>query len=313
MACEFEICFPGARYPQGTELAMEALDLVETLEEQLSYFRPTSELNRINLLAGDGPVEVEEGLFELLRLAMEIHAETQGAYDITAAPLWEVWGFARRLGEIPSDAALDEARSRVGSQWIELDCARRTVRFQKPGMKLNLGSIGKGYALDRCVEHLLAGGMKDFLLHGGQSSVVARGSSAERSETESPADWEIGLTNPGQPGHRLGLVHLANRALGTSGGQFQSFRYRGRRYGHVLDPRTGWPAEGVLLATVLAPTAAVADALSTAFYVLGWEQSAVLCRSRPERGLIMAVSEAGRGVRLQRVGVGEEEFLVQTE
>ena len=111
MACEFEVRFPAERYPQGTESALETLDLVETLEEQLSFFRPTSELSRVNLLAANEAVEVTLPLFHLLRMAQTLYEETQGAYDVTSTPLWEAWGFARRAGKIPSDAQLAEAQA----------------------------------------------------------------------------------------------------------------------------------------------------------------------------------------------------------
>jgi FAD:protein FMN transferase len=312
MACEFEVRFPAGRCEHGTQFALEALDRVEALEEQLSYFRPDSELNRINLLAAEEPVEVAPPLFDLLRQAMTLYEETQGAYDITAAPLWEAWGFARRAGAIPSDAQLAEARSRVGGHLVELDAARRTVRFRQPGVRLNLGSIGKGRALDVCAEQLLAMGMADFLLHGGQSSVLARGSPTldpPRGTESAEQLWEIGVCHPGQPGRRLGVVRLRDRALGTSGGQFQSFRHRGRRFGHILDPRSGRPAEGALSTTVVAPTAALADALSTAFYVMGPDRSLDYCRTHPEIGAVLVCpAPHGKDVEVRTAGLGEEEL-----
>jgi thiamine biosynthesis lipoprotein len=313
MACEFEVRFPADRYPQGTESALAALDQVDALEEQLSYFRPTSQLSRINVLAADGPVEVEPTLFDLLQLAATLHRETEGAYDITSAPLWEAWGFARRKGEIPSDAQLAEARSQVGGQWIELDPERRTVRFLRPGMRINLGSIGKGYALDVAAERLRASGVADFLFHGGQSSVLARGLQLAPTKNDRSASrrWEIGIRHPGQAGRRLGVVRLHDRALGTSGGQFQSFRHRGRRYGHILDPRTGWPVEGVLSATVVAPTAAMADALSTAFYVMGPDLALDYCKRYPDVGAVL-VSPGPHGgtVEIHTAGLGKDVLVM---
>ena len=196
MACEFEVRFPAERYRQGTEAALEALDVVERLEAELSYFQPGSEISRINALAGDGPVEVSPALFELLGLAMTLYEETEGAYDITATPLWEAWGFARRAGEIPSDAQLAEARARVGGRLVELDAQRHTIRFRRPGMRINLGSIGKGHALDVASQRLTELGVADFLFHGGQSSVLARGFRAPDLPDERPPElrhWEIGI------------------------------------------------------------------------------------------------------------------------
>jgi len=312
MACEFEVRFPAERCQQGTESALAALDLIEAWEEEISYFRPTSQLSRVNLLAAEESVEVSPPLFELLRLAMTLHAETQGAYDVTSAPLWEAWGFARRAGEIPTPAQLAEAQSRVGSHLVELDPTRRTVRFRQPGVRINLGSIGKGHALDMCGQRLLGLGMADFLLHGGQSSVLARGLRSPGLPAGSPSTlrcWEIGIRDPRQPSRRLGIVRLHDRSLGTSSGQFQSFRHQGRRYGHILDPRSGWPAEGVLAATVVAPTAALADALSTAFYVMGADQSLDYCRTHPEIGAVLVCPGPGDGrVEVHTAGLDDGEF-----
>jgi len=314
MASEFEVCFSPERCGDGVDFALESLDLVETLEEQLSFFQPASQIGKINCLAAHEPVEVEPWLFDLLRSATELCRETQGAYDITSSPLWEAWGFARRDGKIPSDAQLAEARRCVGSQFVELDPQQRTIRFCKPGMKINLGSIGKGYALDICGERLVALGMTDYLLHGGQSSVLARGvsapDSAPRHDT-APGPWEVGIRHPRQPGHRLGVARLRNRGLGTSGGRFQSFRHRGRRYGHILDPRSGWPVEGVFSTTVLAPTAALADALSTAFHVMGPRQSLEYCRSHPEIGLVMVCpATKGGDVELHVAGLDDKDVVI---
>ena len=306
MACEFEICLPAVEPSDATDRALEALELVDALEDQLSVFRLSSEISRINLLAAHGPVEVEPRLFDLLGQAMQLYRETQGAYDITAGPLWEAWGFARRAGAIPSPGQLAEAQARVGGQSVQLDPERKTIFFNRPGIKLNLGSIGKGYAVDRCTERLLADGVRDFLLHGGNSSVLAHGCRdvstphAPREEErhaerdEYVGGWTVGIRDPLRGGRRLGEIRLQDRALGTSGAQFQSFRHRGKRYGHILDPRTGWPAEGVLSATVLAPTAAWADALSTAFYVLGPAWAEDYCRQHPELAAILICPAAGQ-------------------
>ncbi|MBN1396182.1 MAG: FAD:protein FMN transferase [Pirellulales bacterium] len=292
MACRFEVCYPERRCKDCARAALKALDLVDSLESQLSYFRPTSVIAEINRSAADGPVEVEPWLFGLLVLAKKLHAETSGAYDVASAPLWEAWGFARRKGKIPDDDQLADALAKVGAERIELDAAGRTVRFPAPGMKINLGGIGKGYALDECCRLLLDSGMEDFLLHGGRSSVLARGFLERGADAAARRCWEVGVADPRRAEKRLGIVRLVDRALGTTSIQFQSFRHRGRRYGHVIDPRTGRPAEGVLSTTVTTPTAALADALSTAFHVMGPAASLDYCRVHPEIGMVMVC--AGR-------------------
>jgi thiamine biosynthesis lipoprotein len=150
---------------------------------------------------------------------------------------------------------------------------------------------------------MLAAGMTRFLLHGGQSSVLARGDA-----------WEVGLRNPVRPKQRLGVIRLSDRALGTSGIQFQAFRHEGRRYGHLLDPRTGWPVEGVLSTTVLAPTAALADALSTALFVIGPDKSADYCKRHPELGaVIVAEGPNGRVGELTVTGLGPDELTLGSD
>ncbi|MCE5267332.1 MAG: FAD:protein FMN transferase [Planctomycetaceae bacterium] len=306
MASEFEVCFPADEYEDGTRLALQSLDAVDAVEEELSFFRPESVVSRINRLAAAGPVAVEPQMFALLKQASDLCAETGGAYDITSAPLWQAWGFARRAGQIPSAAELAQAQSCVGGHRLELDPGRQTVRFRQPGMKISLGSIGKGYALDVCSERLLESGMTNFLIHGGQSSVLAHGVNRR-------SDWAIGVCHPHHIGERLATVRLRNRALGTSSSQFQSFRHEGRRYGHILDPRTGQPAEGVLSVTVTAPTAAMADALSTAFYVLGPERSLEYCRRYPDVSMFMVCpARVGEKVEIVTVGFRADELVMVT-
>jgi thiamine biosynthesis lipoprotein len=309
MACEFEVRFNAGQYEHDTETALEVLDLVETLEDQMSVFRQTSEICHINRTAGREPVKVEPGLFELLELAVRLHGETQGAFDITAGPLSEVWGFARRAGAVPTDEQLAEALRCVGSHLLQLDPERKTIRFGRQGVRLNLGSIGKGYALDRCAERLHQAGIEDFLLHGGHSSVLGRGS--QRWPRHVPPDdpswgWLVGLRHPLRPRRRLAEIRLRDQALATSGSRLQSFVHRGRRYGHILDPRSGRPAEGVLSTTVIAPTAALADALSTAFYVMGPQLALDYCRTRPEIGGVLVCPAHGHGgFEIRTTGLAE--------
>lgn len=292
MACQFEFLFNAGQYPLATEAAMAALDLVDQLEDQLTVYRPHSEISRLNVQAADGPVVVESRLFALLELAVQLHRDTQGAYDITAAALSNLWGFTRRRGAIPDSQALLEARALVGSDQLLLDAQDRTVRFARPGLAINLGSIGKGYALDRCADHFADYQIRDFLLHGGHSSVLARGSQAGEG---ADGGWWIGIRHPLRPDRRLGQIRLHDQALATSGSGTQFFMHEGRRYGHILDPRSGWPAEGVLSASVIAPTAAEADALATAFYVMGPQQAGDYCQSRPAIGALLLCPGARHG------------------
>ncbi|HEV7226324.1 MAG TPA: FAD:protein FMN transferase [Pirellulales bacterium] len=307
MACQFEAILNAGQYSQANETVMAALDLVDRLEDQLTVYRETSEIMRTNREAATGPVPLEQGLFALLQRAVELHSETDGAFDITSGPLTKVWGFYRRQGAIPGEAELAEALSRVGSQFLQLDPQAQTIRFLKPGMELNLGAIGKGHALDRAAETMFAAGVHDFLWHGGQSSILARGSQA--TQTADRPGWLVGVRHPLLPERQIVEVCLHDRALGTSGAGTQFFRHRGRRYGHLLDPRSGRPAEGVISATVLAPTAADADALATALYILGPEQALAWCEGRGEIGMLMFVGGgSGKGVELVTAGLADQQW-----
>lgn len=322
MACRFEVLLVAGQYEGGTAASLEALDLVESLERQMTVFRQDSEISRLNRDCADGPVEVEPRLFELLELAIDLSEETDGAFDVTSAPLWRAWGFGQRAGRVPSDEELAQARQNVGSHLLELDSERRTLRFRHRGVELNLGGIGKGYALDRAAEILAAAGINDFLMHGGQSAILGRGSTVTtgggtcmmpvaRGRDAGTVGWVVGVRHPTQRNSRLAELRLRDRALGTSGSATQYFRHKGRRYGHILDPRTGQPAEGVLSVTVVAPTAAVADALSTAFYVVGPDGALEYCRSRPEIAAVLVVpARRGSGIEVRSIGLEEEDLRI---
>ena len=307
MACEFQILLNAGQHPGATEAALDAMDLVERLEDQLSWFRDTSELTRINRTAAESPVVVERRLFQLLAEAISLSEQTHGAFDITAAPLWKLWGFHRREGKMPAEADIQQALSRTGSRQIRLDAGAWTIQFADEGVEINLGAIGKGYAVDRCSEQLLAAGVDDFLIHGGQSSMLARGSRAGLSAGE--PSWTIALRHPFKPDQRLAEIHLRDRALGTSGSGNQFFHFGGKRYGHVLDPRTGQPADSLLSATVLAPTATQADALATAFFVMGLDASVEFCQSRPEIGaLLVSAGEQAGSMELTAIGINQSDW-----
>ena len=272
MACRFEVTLPG-EHGHDVPAAREGLDEVDRIESALTVFRDTSDLVRLNRAASDGPVPVDENLFALLLLCRQLHADTGGAFDVTSTPLSRCWGFLRREGRLPSKEEIDCARARVGMDGVALDETARTVRFRRPGMELNLGSIGKGYALGRVETLLRRRGVSDALVSAGGSSVLALGGDDE--------GWVVDLRSRQVKRDRLARLRLRDAALGTSGAGEQFVEMGGTRYGHVLDPRTGFPASGVLSASVVAGQPALADALSTAFLVGGPELARRYCDDHP--------------------------------
>jgi thiamine biosynthesis lipoprotein len=282
MATTFEILLPYGT-PTALPASCSALDLIDQLEERLSVYRPDSELSQINRLAGAGQVPVEADLFELLQQAARLTVETQGAFDITAGPLIKAWGFYQRRQRIPSARQRAEVLRRVGMHKVLLDADKRRVRFDVPGVEMNLGSIGKGYALDRAAELLRQDwGLWSALLHAGHSSVYALG-----TPPDDIRGWPVGICHPWDAKRRLAVLRLRDQALGTSAATYQHLVYCGRKLGHILDPRTGWPAEGIASASVIAPTAAQADALATAFFILGVASAEHYCASHPDVGAVL--------------------------
>jgi thiamine biosynthesis lipoprotein len=200
---------------------------------------------------------------------------------------------------VPDEAERALALSRVGMQHVEMDEHRRTVRYHRPGLEINLGSIGKGYALDR-MGHLLAKRWKisAMLLHGGSSSVYAKGDPHRDGR-----GWRVRIRHPWMRDRVLAQVWLRDQALGTSAATFQYLEHEGKKLGHILDPRTCWPASGLASVSVVAPTAAEADALSTAFYVGGIDVARRWCESHPHTGAILLPEGSARPVVIGKVSV----------
>jgi len=294
---EFLLCGDAEGYLRS--VAEEALDEVERLDEQLSVYNPTSEVSDINAHAAYEPVRVEPRLFKLLERAARLTAETDGAFDITVAPLVRCWGFLDGGKHVPSRAEIEKALRLVGMHNVELSPSDRTVRFAREGVAIDLGGIGKGYAIKCAAEIVREHGIGSALLHGGTSTIYAIGSPPDAEA------WSVGIVNPlspGEPKERLAVVHLKDRALSVSSWTGKSVEAAGRRCGHILDPRTGRPAQGVLSAAVIGPSPTETDALSTAFCVLGEEKARAYCEKKPDIGVTLVI-ETEEKPRLIRCGL----------
>lgn len=287
MACRFEITFDAAD-ARCVAHAQAALNHIDSIEAQLTVFRDTSAIVHLNKHAAYEPVVCERALVDLLMQCQELSSQSEGAFDITSTPLSRCWGFLRREGQLPTPSEIECAREAVGMHHVALDASRSTVRFRTPGVELNLGAIGKGYALDCVATTLREVDVHNALLSAGRSSLVAIGG-RDRG-------WSVDIVSP-QLDCPIARVWLRNAALGTSGAGEQFTIVDGRRYGHVLDPRTGWPADGMLSASVVCSSAAAADALSTAFLVGGPALAARYCdRNAEVLALITPDDGSGRAL-----------------
>lgn len=272
MACRFEVTLPGDR-PDDIAAAREALGEADRLEDALSVFRETSEISRINRLAALAPLVVSDELFDLLARCRDLSVATGGAFDITSTPLSRCWGFLRREGRVPGDGEVAAARALVGPDRLVLDPMARSVALDRAGAALNLGAIGKGFAVQAIGASLWGRGVRNALVSAGGSSVIALGGP--------DAGWVVDVTASGPRRRHVARLRLRNAALGTSGAGEQYIEVGGRRYGHVIDPRTGRPSSGILSASVVTADAASADALATAFFVGGVELARRYCDAHP--------------------------------
>lgn len=247
MNCRFELVLEGERAESLRAAGEEALAEIESVERQLSAYDPESELFAINALGALRPVRVLPTTLAFLDQARALTERTQGAFDPTIGALIALW----RSGSEPTSESVAEAQAQSGWQNVLLDPETNSVQLALAGLQLNPGAIGKGWALDRARDILEEAGVARALLHGGTSSVVALGE-----------DWKVQVADGP-------VLTLSNQSLGVSAPSGRWAVFGERRYGHVLDPRTGWPVEAHAWAAVVAPSATEADALSTALLVRG--------------------------------------------
>jgi thiamine biosynthesis lipoprotein len=272
---------------RAAALLEAAYEEIERVEAALSTYRPTSEISRLNTTAAREQVITDPEVLDLIYQALGYSRLTGGAFDVTVGPLVKAWGFFRNVGHYPSPAELSEARARVGWEHVALDAGDRSIRFQIPGLELDLGGIGKGFALDCAARTLRRHGVKRALLGAGQSSYVAIGA------PPGARGWLITVPSPDDPARPMSTVPLRDQSLSTSGSNQQYFELDGRRYGHIIDPRTGQPVTGMIQVTVTAPTATDSDALSTALFVLGPERAAALIEGIPGAAALLVADRDG--------------------
>jgi thiamine biosynthesis lipoprotein len=269
-----------------------AFDRIRELDGILSDYKPDSELNRITRTAIDRAMPVSEDLFTVLRASQELAGATGGAFDITQAPLIQLWREARRTGRAPDAAALQDAARRAGFRKLHLDALQRTVRFDMTGMALDVGGIGKGYAASEAIEALNALGVRSAL-------VAVSGDLAFSDAPPGERGWRIGV-HAGDPAvvGVPGVLELTNAAVSTAGGSEQHADIGGRRYSHIIDSSSGIGLVDDITVTVVAPHGLEADGLDTAASVLGAERGLALIESRPgAAGLIIERTSGGTRVR----------------
>jgi len=276
MGCAYAIVAYGRDAAALPGIVDAAFDEVDRIDRLMSHYKPQSALSRLNREAAAGPVAVDPELFGLIAESLRYSRESDGAFDITVGPLMKAWGFFRGGGRVPGDDDLAELRGRVGYEHVVLDPAQKTIRFDRPGVELDLGGIAKGYAVDKAVELLRNRQVAAALVSAGGSTVFGLGAPPGK-----PA-WEVGIQDPVDPDATALTVRLKDRALSVSGSYEKSFEKDGVRYSHIMDPRAGRPVQGVLSVAVLTGDGTAGDALDDAFFVLGVSRSRVYLKRLPD-------------------------------
>jgi len=251
-----------------------AFDEVRRFDEMLSNYRADSEWSEVNRHAAEKPVKVSPELFQLLSACVAYSRESEGAFDITVGPLMKVWGFYKGSGHLPHRAEVAAALPNVGYRHIHLDAAAGTVWFDRSGVELDPGGIGKGYAVDRMVDVLKQQGVQIALVAGSDSSIYGMGA----PPTE-PRGWRVDIKNPWHQRQTAAEVFLKDMSMSTSGSYEKFFRAEGRIYAHIMDPRTGYPAQGSVSVSVVAPRTIDSEAWAKPYFVNGRQWAA---RHKPE-------------------------------
>ena len=279
---------PDAATASGASAA--AFARIARLDDSMSDYNPGSELMSLSRHAGGPPIRVSEDLFRVLEKSQALARRTGGAFDITAGPVIRLWRRARRRSELPEAIELAQARALVGYKLLRLDPARRTAQLLKPGMQLDLGGIAKGFAADEALATLKKQGIERAL-------VAAGGDIALGAPPPGKDGWRIGiapLQSPDAPPTHFLTLHDAG--VSTSGDAEQHVEIGGKRYSHIIDPRTGEALTGRSSVTVVAPNATASDSLATAASVLGLQQGLRLIKSIPGTGFY-GVRETAQGKR----------------
>lgn len=242
----------------------DAFEEARRLDLLLSNYKPESEWSKVNREAADHPVPVSKELFDLLAACVSYSRQSDGAFDITVGPLMKIWGFYKGSGHLPQPGEVKQAMGQTGYRNIVLDNAKQTVFFTKKDLNLDPGGVGKGYAVDRMVQVLKNDGISIALVSGGGSSIYCLG-----NPPDDPAGWRVQIKDPHDEFKAVAEVTLKNESLSTSGSYEKFFMAEGKIWSHIMDPRTGYPAQGTLSVSVIAPLTLDSEVWAKPYFILG--------------------------------------------
>ena len=274
MGSTYSVVLYGADREQLEEAAELAFAEAKRLDEELSNYKPESPWSQVNRFAAERPVPVPAELFDLLSACLNYSKLSDGAFDITVGPLMRVWGFYKGSGHLPKPGLVKTALASVGYKGILLDSKTRTVRFAKKGVEMDPGGIGKGFAVDRMVDVLRKAGIQIALVSGSGSSIYGMGAPPGEK------GWTISIRDPRDETKTVQDIMLHDESLSTSGSYEKFFEAEGKICAHIMDPRTGFPAQGMLSVSVITPHTIDSEAWCKPFFINGRAWAA---QHKPER------------------------------
>jgi thiamine biosynthesis lipoprotein len=300
MGTDFALYIYAADAAAADREADRAFAVVDQLESLLSNYQPQSELSRINREAGSHAVTTDPETYRFLEESLAWSARSDGAFDITVGKLMKAWGFFRSTGHpsghVPTDAELARVRAETGWKRVLLTAGARTVRFTAPGVDLDPGGIGKGFAVDAAIQALRADGVRAALLSAGSSTIYALGMPPDAT------GWKVRVPDPQHRGADLSTIVLHDTSLSTANCSEKHFVVGGHQYCHIMDPRTLRPVEGRLQATVIASSATDSDALSNVMFVLDGPGRKRVMASLPRVDTALVVVGGGAVEKYRWVG-----------
>jgi thiamine biosynthesis lipoprotein len=253
---------------------------ISRIENLISDWKSTSQVSAVNQNAGIAPVKVDAEVFALTERALALSKVTGGAFDVSFAAMDRIWKFDGSMTKMPSPEAIKRSVAKVGYQNIILNKQNSTIFLRLKGMKIGFGALGEGYAADRCREMMLAKGIKAGIVN-------ASGDMSTWGKQPNGDDWSIGITNPMKEDALLAVIPLKKNAVVTSGSYRKFVVFKGKRYAHIINPATGYPATGLISVTVFGPSAEMANGLSTSTMVLGKIAGPRLIKKYPQYSYII--------------------------
>jgi len=284
MGSRFDISIVASNPQIADQHIDEVVAEMSRIEDLISDWKTSSQISEVNRNAGIKAVKVDREVFELTKRSLYFSTITHGAFDISYAAMDRIWRFDGSMKAMPSEAEIKKSVTKVGYQNIVLDSVKSTIFLKLEGMKIGFGAMGKGYAADKGRELMEAKGVKAGIVN-------ASGDMTTWGTKPDGKPWNVGITNPFDEEKYIGIIPLKREAITTSGSYEKFVEFNGKRYAHIINPVTGYPATGLISVTVLGPSAEMANGFSTSIMVLGKDKGLALINQFPEYSCVMVTDE----------------------